>query len=79
MESAIEKQMNINDPACSATTVDQESTTAQIRWEHTHQCKKCGHVVPIDELDSRVITLGLITCPKCEISGPINVAIVQIK
>lgn len=48
-----------------------------IRWEHAHQCRKCGHVVPIDDIDPRVITTGVITCPKCELSGPINVAIVE--
>jgi hypothetical protein len=36
------------------------------RWEHVHQCRKCGNVVPIDDIDPRVITAGVITCPKCE-------------
>lgn len=51
--------------------------TVKIRWEHAHQCRKCGHLIPIDDIDSRTITTGVITCPKCEASGPINVAIVQ--
>jgi len=50
-----------------------------MRWEHAHQCRKCGYVVAVDDIDPNVITLGVITCPKCETSGPINVAIVQIK
>jgi hypothetical protein len=49
----------------------------KIRWEHTHQRRKCGHVIPIDDIYPRVITTAVITCPKCETSGPINVAIVQ--
>lgn len=50
-----------------------------IRWEHTHQCRKCGHVVRIDDIDRRMIAMGVITCPKCESAGPINVAIIQMK
>jgi len=51
----------------------------KIRWEHAHQCRNCGHVILIDDIDSRVIATGVITCPKCEGFGPINVAIVQTK
>jgi hypothetical protein len=50
-----------------------------VRWEHAHQCRRCGHVVRTDDIDPQVITVGVITCPKCEISGPINVAIVEMK
>jgi len=23
----------------------------KVRWEHTHQCRKCGHVVRIDDIE----------------------------
>lgn len=38
-----------------------------------------GSVAPMEDIDPRVITLGVVTCPKCELSGPINVAIVEKK
>ncbi len=53
--------------------------TVKIRWEHAHQCRKCGHVIRADSIDPKTITTGVITCPTCEMSGPINVKIVQMK
>lgn len=55
------------------------SVGTSARWEHTHQCRKCGHVIRIDDIDPKVITTGVVTCPKCEMSGPVNVKILQIK
>ena len=46
-------------------------------WDHVHQCGACGHAVRIDEIDLKIITAGVITCPKCESSGPINVQIMD--
>jgi hypothetical protein len=51
----------------------------RIRWEHTHQCRGCGHAIRINDLDPKAITTGVVTCPKCEMSGPINVKILQLK
>jgi rubredoxin len=48
-------------------------------WDHVHQCGVCGYVIRIDQIDLKVITGGVITCPKCEASGPINVKIMDEK
>ena len=47
------------------------------RWEHSHECQACGHVVRIDDIDAKVIVTGIVTCEKCDTSGPVNVKIVD--
>jgi ribosomal protein L37AE/L43A len=47
------------------------------RWEHAHQCQACGHVVRIDDIDAKVIATGIVTCQRCDASGPVNVQIVD--
>ncbi len=47
------------------------------RWEHAHQCQACGHVIRIDDVDAKVIATGIVTCQRCDASGPVNVKIVD--
>ena len=47
------------------------------RWEHSHECQACGHVVRIDDIDAKVIAAGIVSCQKCDASGPVNVKIVD--
>jgi predicted RNA-binding Zn-ribbon protein involved in translation (DUF1610 family) len=47
------------------------------KWEHVHQCPQCGHVVRAEEIPRQAIVTGVMTCPKCEWSGPINVQIMR--
>ena len=49
------------------------------RWEQSHQCRGCGYVVRLSDIELKVIMAGVITCPKCETSGPINVVILDEK
>lgn len=49
------------------------------RWEHTHQCQACGHIVRIDDIDANVITTGIVSCQRCDASGPVNVKIVDVQ
>lgn len=49
----------------------------ETQWEHAHQCLACGHVMRIDDIDAKVIATGIISCQRCDASGPINVAIVE--
>ena len=48
-------------------------------WEHVHVCPKCGNILLPDEIELGSIVLGVITCSKCEWSGPINLQIVERK
>jgi len=54
-------------------------TASNTRWDHVHQCGVCGHSIRIDRIDLKVIAAGVITCPKCESSGPMNVKIMDEK
>lgn len=47
------------------------------QWEHAHQCQACGYVVRIDDIDAKVIATGIVTCQKCDASGPVCVKIVD--
>jgi hypothetical protein len=46
-------------------------------WDHVHQCNVCGHSIRIDQIALKIIAAGVITCPKCESSGPVNVKIMN--
>ena len=49
------------------------------RWEHAHQCQTCGHVVRIEDIDANIITAGIVSCRRCDASGPVNVKIIDIE
>ena len=49
---------------------------AEKNWEHVHRCPQCEHIIKADEIPHSAIATGVITCPKCDSSGPINVQIV---
>ena len=54
-----------------------QKADAKKDWEHIHLCLKCGHTLNPDQIELGSIMLGVITCPKCEWSGPINLQIVE--
>jgi hypothetical protein len=45
-------------------------------WEHVHRCPQCENIIKADEISHSAIATGVITCPQCNYSGPINVEIV---
>ena len=47
------------------------------KWEHVHQCPQCGHIVKAEAIPRASIVTGVMTCPSCEWSGPINVQIIE--
>jgi predicted RNA-binding Zn-ribbon protein involved in translation (DUF1610 family) len=51
--------------------------SANGRWEHVHQCPQCRHIVRAEQIPRPAIISGVMTCPNCEWSGPINVQIVK--
>ena len=42
---------------------------------YAHRCLSCGTVVPGHDITQRAIVTGVITCPHCEASGPLNLHI----
>jgi hypothetical protein len=51
----------------------------RVHWEYAHQCRRCGYLLRIDDIDPQTIAIGVLTCPLCETAGPVNVQIVEAK
>ena len=56
---------------------DSHHTATKEKWEHVYQCPQCGHIVKAEEIPRPAIISGVMTCPQCESSGPINVQIIR--
>jgi ssDNA-binding Zn-finger/Zn-ribbon topoisomerase 1 len=41
-----------------------------------HVCPQCGFAVDLKDIAFRDSATGLVTCPKCERSGPISIGII---
>ena len=46
-------------------------------WESVHVCPSCTNVINLAEMDLRAITTGIVSCPRCEWSGAIEIKIVN--
>jgi ssDNA-binding Zn-finger/Zn-ribbon topoisomerase 1 len=44
-----------------------------------HVCPRCGFPIDLEELGLRGGTTGLVTCPKCDWSGPVEIRIINKK
>lgn len=53
------------------------ATNVQKQWESVHKCPKCGYAMNLDKMDLRAIATGIITCPKCEWSGPVAIDVME--
>jgi C4-type Zn-finger protein len=49
---------------------------SETNWEHVHRCPSCERIIKAAEIPHSAVATGVITCPKCDYSGPINVQIV---
>lgn len=48
-------------------------------WESAHLCPRCGHVLNLADIDLKTVTTGIVDCPNCDWSGPIEIKIVDEK
>jgi hypothetical protein len=46
-------------------------------WESVHICPKCGYKLNLSDIDLKGITTGIVSCPDCGRSGPIDIQIVD--
>lgn len=46
-------------------------------WESVHICPNCCHTINLAEMDLRAITTGVVSGPRCEWSGAIEIKIVN--
>lgn len=54
-----------------------EDTDKRVRWRSVHVCPRCGGLVDLEKLCLIESTTGLVTCTKCDWSGPIEIRIVN--
>jgi len=47
------------------------------QMESAHVCPQCGTPILIENIGLREMTTGIITCPKCDWSGKINIQIIR--
>jgi predicted RNA-binding Zn-ribbon protein involved in translation (DUF1610 family) len=53
-----------------------DSRNGAKRAESAHVCPKCGARILLEEMGLRETTTGILTCPKCDWSGKIDIKIV---
>ncbi len=53
---------------------DRDGKTAKAS---AHVCPRCGFSIDLQDIGLRVSTTGLITCPRCDWSGPVEIKIVD--
>jgi hypothetical protein len=46
---------------------------------HVHVCVACGHTRRREQIDGREIGSGILTCPKCNNEGPLNVEVRDLR
>jgi len=46
-------------------------------WVSVHQCPSCNYSVDLGALDLLAVTSGVVSCPKCEWAGRINISVVD--
>lgn len=46
-------------------------------WVSVHQCPNCHHSVDLGALDLGSVTSGVVSCPKCEWAGRIEIRVVD--
>ena len=51
--------------------------TSRRQYAHAHQCQACGSVVHGWAISLKALTAGVVACPRCESSGPINLRILN--
>jgi hypothetical protein len=47
------------------------------QWTSAHVCPRCGFPIDLENLGLRSGTTGLVTCPKCDWSGPVEIRIID--
>lgn len=57
--------------------VREKERTDGSRWNCVHQCSHCRHTIPLQEMNLKAITTGIVRCPSCHRSGQIEIKIVE--
>jgi ribosomal protein L37AE/L43A len=60
-----------------ALAIERHDNDESKQIESAHVCPQCGTPILIENIGLREMTTGIITCPKCDWSGKINIQIVR--
>jgi transcription elongation factor Elf1 len=52
-------------------------TSAIKQWEAVHKCPRCFSALKLADIDLKAVTTGIVACPNCDWSGPIEIQIIE--
>ena len=55
----------------------QRDTSVIKRWDAAHKCPRCCHALRLADFDLKAVTTGIVACPNCDWSGPIEIQIIE--
>jgi predicted RNA-binding Zn-ribbon protein involved in translation (DUF1610 family) len=47
------------------------------QWQSVHVCPQCGVSISLKDLGLKEGATGLVTCPRCDWSGPVEIRVVD--
>ena len=62
----------------SISRVDRPESEKDEHWDFIHKYPQCDHAIKGDDIAHSAIATGVLTCPKRDFSGPINLLIVGV-
>jgi len=54
-----------------------QETNEKKQWDSAHECPDCGHVINLRDMDLKDVATGIVTCPNCGWSGPVEIQIIE--
>jgi len=62
---------------CPPMSSQTSNPNKRSHWESVHVCPKCDYVLNLAEIDLNTITTGIVSCPNCDWSGPIEIRVLD--
>jgi ribosomal protein L37AE/L43A len=56
---------------------ERQDSNEEKQWESAHVCPQCGFSISLKDLGLKGGATGVVTCPKCDWSGPVEIQIVD--
>jgi predicted RNA-binding Zn-ribbon protein involved in translation (DUF1610 family) len=58
-------------------TAEQNDNDEAKHWQSVHACPQCGFSINLKELGLKEGATGLVTCPRCNWSGPVEIRVID--